>query len=105
MMVAYFYGQERRDEVSHLVMLDSPLPVTEMFAKLRVNPRIWQISFHAVLDIPEMLAAGRERQYPQAFYIARIFNEGRQPKETSIFMPRRMPQRGDARCIQPVPGF
>jgi hypothetical protein len=105
MMVAYFYGQERRDEVSHLVMLDSPLPVTEMFAKLRVNPRIWQISFHAVLDIPEMLAAGRERQYPQAFYIARIFNEGATTEGDLDLYASAYAAAGDARCIQPVPGF
>jgi pimeloyl-ACP methyl ester carboxylesterase len=76
MMVAYAYAQEWREEVSHLIMLDSPLPGTEMFEKLRVNPRIWQFSFHSVPDIPEMLVAGRERQYLQAFYNARIFNAG-----------------------------
>jgi pimeloyl-ACP methyl ester carboxylesterase len=76
MMVAYSYAQEWRDEVSHLIMIDSPLPGTEMFEKLRVNPRIWQFSFHAVPDIPEMLVAGRERQYLQSFYNARKFNAG-----------------------------
>jgi len=74
MMIAYSYAQQWRDEVSHLIVLDSPLPGTDMFEKLRVNPRIWQFSFHAVPDIPELLVAGRERQYVQAFYSARIFN-------------------------------
>jgi pimeloyl-ACP methyl ester carboxylesterase len=74
MMVAYAYAQQWREEVSHLILLDSPLPGTDIFEKLRVDPRIWQFSFHAVTDIPEMLVAGRERQYLQAFYDARIFN-------------------------------
>ena len=74
LMIAYAYAQAYRDEVSRLVMMDAPLPGTAVFDRLRADPRVWHFAFHSVRDIPEMLVAGRERQYLQAFFNARIFN-------------------------------
>lgn len=74
LMVAYAYAQAHRDEVSHLVMVDAPLPGTAVFDRLRADPRVWHFAFHGARDIPEMLVAGRERQYLQAFYNARCFD-------------------------------
>lgn len=39
---------------------------------LRTDPRVWHFAFHGARDVPEMLVAGRERQYLQAFFNARI---------------------------------
>jgi pimeloyl-ACP methyl ester carboxylesterase len=72
--VAYAYAQDYRDEVSHLVVMDAPLPGTTVFDRLRSHPRVWHFAFHGARDIPEMLVAGRERPYIQAFINARIFN-------------------------------
>jgi pimeloyl-ACP methyl ester carboxylesterase len=74
LMVAYAYAQAHRDEVSHLVLADAPLPGTAVFDRLRSDPRVWHFAFHGARDVPEMLVAGRERQYLQAFFAARIFN-------------------------------
>lgn len=74
LMVAYAYAQAYRDDVSHLVVMDAPLPGTAVFDRLRADPRIWHFAFHAVRDVPEMLVAGRERQYLQAFFNARCFD-------------------------------
>jgi len=74
LMVAYAYAQAYRDEVSHLVVVDAPLPGTVVFDSLRSDPRIWHFAFHGVRDLPEMLVAGRERQYLQSFFNYRIFN-------------------------------
>jgi pimeloyl-ACP methyl ester carboxylesterase len=74
LMVAYAYAQAHRDEVSHLVVMDAPLPGTAVFDRLRADPRVWHFAFHNVRDLPEMLVAGRERQYLQAFYDARSFD-------------------------------
>ncbi|WP_291695136.1 alpha/beta hydrolase [Bradyrhizobium sp.] len=74
LMVAYAYAAAFPDEVSHLVVMDAPLPGTAVFDRLRADPRVWQFAFHAVRDIPEMLVAGRERQYVQAFVDARIYD-------------------------------
>jgi pimeloyl-ACP methyl ester carboxylesterase len=74
LMVAYAYAQAFRDEVSHLVVMDAPLPGTAVFDRLRADPRVWQFAFHSARDVPEMLVAGRKRLYLQAFFNARIFD-------------------------------
>lgn len=76
LMVAYAYAQAHRDEVSHLVVIDAPLPGTAVFDRLRADPRVWHFAFHGTRDVPEMLVAGRERQYLQAFFNYRIFDTG-----------------------------
>ncbi len=72
MMVAYAYAQAFRHEVTRLVVIDAPLPGTSVFDRLRSDPRVWHFAFHRARDIAEMLVSGRERQYLQAFFNARI---------------------------------
>lgn len=74
LMVAYAYARVHRDAVSHLVIVDAPLPGSHVFDRLRSDPRVWHFAFHGARDVPEMLVAGRERAYLQAFFNARIFN-------------------------------
>ena len=71
LMVAYAYAQAHRDGVSHLVVVDAPLPGTAVFDRLRSDPRVWHFAFHGARDVAEALVAGRERQYLQAFFNAR----------------------------------
>ena len=74
LMVGYAYAQAYREGVTHLAVADAPLPGTTVFERMRIDPRVWQFSFHNVRDIPEMLIAGRERLYLQAIIAARIFD-------------------------------
>jgi pimeloyl-ACP methyl ester carboxylesterase len=74
LMVAYAYAQAYRDEVSHLVIVDAPLPGTAVFDRLRADPRVWHFAFHAARDVAEMLVTGRERPYLQSFFSARVFD-------------------------------
>jgi pimeloyl-ACP methyl ester carboxylesterase len=74
LMIAYAYAQAYRKEVSHLVVMDAPLPGTSVFDRLRSDPRVWHFAFHGARDVAEMLVAGRERLYLQAFINARIFD-------------------------------
>jgi pimeloyl-ACP methyl ester carboxylesterase len=71
LMVAYAYAQAYRDEVSHLAVMDAPLPGTEVFDRLRSDPRVWHFAFHGARDVAEALVAGREGQYLQTFFNAR----------------------------------
>ena len=71
LMVAYAYAQAYRDELSHLVLADAPLPGTSVFDRLRSDPRVWHFAFHGARDLPELLVQGRERQYLQFFFDAR----------------------------------
>jgi pimeloyl-ACP methyl ester carboxylesterase len=73
-MVAYAYAPAYRGDVSHLVVMDAPLPGTDVFDRLRSDPRVWQFAFHGARDVPEMLVAGRERRYLRAFFDARMFD-------------------------------
>ena len=74
LMVAYAYAQAWRDEVSHVGLVDAPLPGTAVFDRLRSDPRVWHFAFHGARDVAEMLVAGRERPYLQAFFGARVFD-------------------------------
>ncbi len=74
LMVAYAYAQEFRDGVERLAVIDAPLPGTAVFDRLRSDPRVWHFAFHGARDVAEMLVAGRERQYLQAFFDARVFD-------------------------------
>jgi pimeloyl-ACP methyl ester carboxylesterase len=74
LMVAYAYAQAHRGDVSHLVVVDAPLPGTVIFDRLRSDPRVWHFAFHGARDVAELLVAGRERQYLQAFFNARCFD-------------------------------
>jgi pimeloyl-ACP methyl ester carboxylesterase len=71
LMVAYAYAQAYRDELSHLVLADAPIPGTNVFDRLRADPRVWHFAFHGARDLPELLVHGRERQYLQFFFDAR----------------------------------
>ena len=74
LMIAYAYAQAYRNEASHLVVMDAPLPGTAVFDRLRSDPRVWHFAFHNARDIAEMLVAGRERLYLQSFINARLFD-------------------------------
>lgn len=74
LMVAYAYAQAHGAAVTHLAVLDAPLPGTIVFNRLRSDPRVWQFSFHAVRDLPELLIAGRERLYLQTIFQQRLFD-------------------------------
>lgn len=71
LMLAYAYAQAYRDDVSHLAVVDAPLPGTSVFDRLRTDPRVWHFGFHGARDVAELLVAGREREYLQAFFNAR----------------------------------
>ncbi|KAA6460460.1 alpha/beta hydrolase [Acidobacteria bacterium AB60] len=74
LMIAYAYAQEFRNEASHLAIVDAPIPGTAIFERVKANPRVWHFAFHNARDIAEMLIAGREREYLQAFFHTRCFD-------------------------------
>jgi pimeloyl-ACP methyl ester carboxylesterase len=74
LMIAYAFAQEYRRDVSHLIIIDAPLPGTSVFDRLKSDPRLWHFAFHGARDVAEMLLAGRERCYLQAFFNSRCFD-------------------------------
>lgn len=71
LMVAFAYAHSFREDVSHLVVMDAPLPGTAVFDRLRSDPRVWHFGFHGVRDLAELLVSGREREYLRFFFDAR----------------------------------
>ncbi len=65
--VAYPYAALFGSEVRRLVLMDAGIPGITLPDALPTAPdrawRTWHFSFHGLPDLPEMLIAGRERQY------------------------------------------
>lgn len=65
--VAYPLAALFGDEVRGLALLDAGIPGITMPDALPTSPerawRTWHFAFHALPDLPEMLIAGREREY------------------------------------------
>jgi pimeloyl-ACP methyl ester carboxylesterase len=73
-MLAASYALRYREEVSHLVVIDTPLPGTPVFDRMRGDPRGWHAAFHSARDIAETLVQGRERAYLQHMIGVRMFD-------------------------------
>lgn len=74
LMVAYSFAAGHPEATSKLVVVDAPLPGTKVWDRISVDPRVWHFAFHGVRDLPEVLVAGREREYLTFFFNARIYN-------------------------------
>lgn len=65
--VAYPYAALFGDEVRRLALLDAGIPGITLPDALPTAPqrawRTWHFAFHAVPDLPEVLIAGKEREY------------------------------------------
>ena len=65
--VAYPYAALFGDTVRRLVLMDAGIPGITLPDALPTAPdrawRTWHFAFHGLPDLPEMLIAGRERQY------------------------------------------
>ena len=63
--VAYAYAAAHPATVSHLAILDVAVPGFGLEERPTLGPKggAWQLAFHALRDLPEMLVAGRERAY------------------------------------------
>jgi pimeloyl-ACP methyl ester carboxylesterase len=67
-MVATAYAFRYRDDTRALGYGEATQPGTSVFRRMKSTPTEWHFSFHNVLDLPEMLVAGRERAYLQYFF-------------------------------------
>jgi pimeloyl-ACP methyl ester carboxylesterase len=72
LMVAYSLAASHPEMASRLVVIDAPLPGTEVWARISVDPRVWHFAFHGARDVAELLVTGREREYLAMFFAARV---------------------------------
>ena len=73
-MVSYAYAAQNPDEVRSLAILDVPLPGIEPWDEITRSQRTWHFRFYGVRDLPEMLIAGKERQFLCWFHNSEAVN-------------------------------
>lgn len=69
--VAYTYAAQFREEVERLVLMELALPGTgydRAALDFTEGGGAWHFAFHMAPDVPEMLVAGREREYLTHFF-------------------------------------
>ena len=106
LMVAYAYAQQNRNDVSRLVLMDAPLPGTEVFKNALSDSRVWHFAFHGARDVPELLLAGRERQYLKAFFDFRIYDpSGISEADLDIYASAMSMPGGTRSALEPYRAF
>jgi pimeloyl-ACP methyl ester carboxylesterase len=83
-MVALPQAAMFRDAVSHLAILDVPLPGWSQWEA--TTAKLWHFAFHMNRDLPERLIHGREYDYVSAFMAERFYDHSRfDPADIGIF--------------------
>ena len=67
-MVTYAYAALYPQDVSRIAILDLPLPGIPPWDDIARTKGTWHFGFYDVRDVPEMLIAGRERDYLAWFH-------------------------------------
>lgn len=75
-MVAMALAATQRQAVTHLAILDVPLPGWSRWEAIFSDPRVWHFAFHMKEHLPERLLHGREYDYVSTFIFDRAFDHG-----------------------------
>lgn len=67
-MVAHAYAVQFPNDTASIVWGECPLPGSDVYYSTRHDRHLWHFTFHDVPDLPEMLIAGKERQYIKHFF-------------------------------------
>jgi pimeloyl-ACP methyl ester carboxylesterase len=96
-MVAYAWAATSRTAVTRLAVVDAPLPGTTAWGSVMADPRLWHFAFHMKRDLPELLLAGNERAYVEAFLRDRAYDQGAISDADVEVYARAMAQPGATR--------
>ncbi len=96
-MVGMALAMTRRQAVTHLAILDVPLPGWSRWESLFGDSRVWHFSFHMKENLPERLLYGREYDYVSTFIFDRAFDHGAHPVEDIEVFARALAQPGRTR--------
>ena len=67
-MLAVAYAFRYREDTRVLIFGECPQPGTSVFEELKGDVQMFHFNFHALLDLPEALVTGHEREYLQHSY-------------------------------------
>ncbi|KAF2877051.1 soluble epoxide hydrolase [Massariosphaeria phaeospora] len=73
-MIAFAYVSRYAEIVASVIWGECPLPGTELYEQIKGTPDVFHFVFHQILDLPEALIAGREREYCKHFYDKQTYN-------------------------------
>ncbi|WP_158743475.1 alpha/beta fold hydrolase [Acidisphaera sp. L21] len=94
-MVAVALAATHREAVTHLAVLDVPMPGWSEWETTAA--KLWHFGFHMNRDLPERLIQGREYDYVSSFISERLFDHGaHDPDDIEIFA-RALAQPGRTR--------
>lgn len=83
-MVALAQAALHREAVTHLAVLDVPLPGWTQWQATTAS--LWHFGFHAARDLPERLLHGREQDYILPFMAERFYDHSRfDPADVEIY--------------------
>ncbi|NYD91057.1 alpha/beta fold hydrolase [Sphingomonas melonis] len=83
-MVALAQAALHRDAVTHLAVLDVPLPGWSQWEA--TVARLWHFGFHMNRDLPERLIQGREYDYIASFMAERFYDHSRfDPGDVAVY--------------------
>ncbi len=66
-MIAYAFAAQFPDMAESIVIMDVPIPGTEIYASVAQNPLAWHFAFHNDPTVPEGLVTGKEDFYYSNF--------------------------------------
>ena len=96
-MVALALACTHREAVTHLAILDAPMPGWSEWEALFTDPKVWHFAFHMKRDVPELLLAGREYVYVSTFIFDRAFDHRAHAPEDVELYARALAQPGNTR--------
>lgn len=96
-MVALALACTHREAVTHLAILDAPMPGWSEWEALFTDPKVWHFAFHMKRDVPELLLAGREYVYVSTFISDRAFDHRAHASEDVELYARALAQPGNTR--------
>ena len=96
-MVALALACTHREAVTHLAILDAPMPGWSEWEALFTDPKVWHFAFHMKRDVPELLLAGREYVYVSTFISDRAFDHRAHAPEDVELYARALAQPGNTR--------
>lgn len=73
-MVALALAFTQRNAITHLAVLDAPMPGWSRWETLFADPRLWHYAFHMKRHLPERLIYGREFEYVSTFIFDRAYD-------------------------------
>jgi pimeloyl-ACP methyl ester carboxylesterase len=66
-MIAYAFAAQFPSMATSIVIIDVPLPGTDIFNSIAQDPRAWHFAFHNDPTVPEALVTGKEQFYYSNF--------------------------------------